>query len=138
MITADADNWLEIGSGHQCGDGYRYWFWGLGYRGVSIHMGNGPGLQPSSRTPSVSGRREATPFSFTIDGVLRATQVSSVGQYIETGLETYAPAAVIGGYAHSDLRYALNGGAWVSWSGQDSSSVGLGMCDHTTGGAGRQ
>lgn len=33
LITSNAQNWIELGTGHQCSDTLGYWFWGYGYLG---------------------------------------------------------------------------------------------------------
>lgn len=30
-VNISAGNWLEFGTGHQCGDTMRYWYWGYGF-----------------------------------------------------------------------------------------------------------
>ena len=128
-ITSDAQNWLELGTGHQCGDTLRYWYWGYGYGGAWFPIGEQSGISNEvSHTFRII--KFGTVFAFQVDGNLKGTQTSSTGQRDASGLESYSSPAVIGTYTHNTLqRWTTTSGGWVNWAGYDDHGVsGAGMC----------
>lgn len=130
-------NWRELGTGHQCNDTYRYWFWGYGYNGTWVSLGYQTGIVNNqihtfqiSRAPVGADTR----YLYRIDGVTKGSLTSSAtfGEVL-TGLESYAANANVVLYSHATLKYQKNDGSFLSWSGQDSSIVGTSMCGNWIG-----
>jgi hypothetical protein len=124
-ITSDAKNWLELGTGHQCADTLRWWYWGYGYAGQWYALGSvyGP---TNGQSHGFSIVRDNTGlYHFEIDGIRRGTQGSSEAQQIYTGLESYSSVANVNAYTHHNLQYSKNTAfAWNNWSGRDNQAVG--------------
>jgi hypothetical protein len=129
IITDDAANWLELGTGHQCNDAIRYWFWGVGYLGGWFPLGTQLNIT-NGESHRFAIRKTGSNTLWLIDGVTKETQPASTGRYISTGLESYSGAAGVNTYTHNTLQRTTNGSqTWVDWAGFDASSVtGAGMC----------
>jgi hypothetical protein len=125
LITSDAQNWIELGTGHQCADTKRYWFWGYGYLGDWYPQGE-QGGQTNGQTHTFRiVRSSGSIWTWRVDGTSKGTMTwADQGARVRTGLESYGSAAVVSKYNQYDLEYTLDQGAWTSWSGFDNSSVG--------------
>ncbi len=128
--------YLELGTGHQCGDSFAYWFWGYQAAGGGWHL---LGYQMISTRSNHTFQIETDPCSghycyvFKVDGTIKNQDLSgSHGSNVDTGLESYTPSAVVQAYSHGSLAYRLNDGtSWTSWSGEDGSQVNTPtMCGH--------
>jgi len=122
--TSNSDTWTELGTGHQCGDTFRYWYWlegapGLpnGYllRGWRLAGGDVPHRFYLYRLTDCT-------WLANID----YTQVGSFG-FCSSGVrvgadtESYAQAAVVPSHRESYLQYSSNYAPYANWSGQDYS-----------------
>lgn len=128
VITSDSQNWLELGTGHQCSDTFRYWYWGFGYGGIWFPLGTTDGIANEvSHTFEII--KFGSAYGFLIDGVQKGSQATSTGVYDQSGLESYSTNAVIGTYTHGNLRRTTDSGGWTSWAGFDATKLtGAGMC----------
>lgn len=123
LFTSDAQNWAEEGTGHQCNDTYRYWYWGYGSQGVWYSQGN---VRISGGANHVFGLYLSAGgyWSANVD----VTQIGSfthtgVGVDVEAGLESWAQGASSGGVLPNwGLAYTDYSG-WINWSGNDYSYV---------------
>ncbi|MFN8082307.1 MAG: hypothetical protein U0Q19_22330 [Kineosporiaceae bacterium] len=131
LLTSDAKNWRELGTGHQCNDTYRYWFWGYGSAGTWYPLGGVSNITNGSThtfTISRSFTGTSNTYIWTIDSTNRATMTSSAsGPYVQAGLESYASAAS-GRYSLTTLRFQRNGGTMSAWAGRDGVTVNSTMC----------
>jgi hypothetical protein len=121
LITPDAANWLEIGTGHQCNDQYRYWFSGYGYLGVWVPVAIQVGVVNGQSHAFTIGKQGST-YYFHRDFTSMGSQQSSFGSSVSSGLESYASAAIVGTYSHSNLQY-IRGTTYYPWAGFDDSVV---------------
>jgi len=131
IVTSDARNWLELGTGHQCEDELRYWFWGWGTNGVWHPLGERSGITNGVEHRFAITRSDGRLWDYNIDGDTKVTlSYDDQGARIETGLESYGPNAAISEYTHNTLSYRLIGADhWTDWSGYDDSViVGPVMC----------
>lgn len=133
ILTSDAQNWMELGTGHQCQGTYNYWFWGYGSSGAWHPLGTQLGITLGAshtfkiRRALASGTGEETYF-FDVDLANKGSKVSSSsGVKVEAGLESYwNPVNVI--YTLTSLKSQKNDGSFVSWSGRDAMILGASMC----------
>lgn len=128
VMTSDAQNWVEIGTGHQC-DGFRYWFWGTGQGGVWYPLGTADNVGTNTHTFTI--RREAgKDWVYRVDGVHKMTLVWQItGLFDSVGLESYDGHAVAGSHTYRQLSRQINEGAWELWAGFDNKRVdGPEMC----------
>jgi hypothetical protein len=123
-LALDADDrWVEVGTGHQCNDGFRYWYWGWGSLrdeaepfelGGWIRIDNVPGRHrfrlerialagcPGGVDLLVATIERTMPCSGAHIGwavYVDATRVGLIeaccsGHFVSAGLESYAPNAV--------------------------------------------
>jgi hypothetical protein len=125
LITSDAQNWLELGTGHQCADAKRFWFWGYGYLGDWYPQGEVGGVDAGVTHTFRVVRSGGTTWTWRIDGTARGSLTwAEQGARVRTGLESWGSAAVASKYNQSDLMYTLDQGLWTDWSGFDGSKVG--------------
>lgn len=136
--SADQQSWKELGTGHQCNDQYRYWYWGYGVAGEWYAIGWQANIIPNAtHTFEISRAFNGTydKFYFRIDGTTKASQISSAsGPAVNAGLESYASAANVG-YNNNALKYQKNGASWVNWNGKDYQLVSGGMCGNWPSGS---
>lgn len=140
IVTSDAKNWIEGGTGHQCQSNYQYRFWGYGYLGnwygqsSSIFDGDFPTLHTFRLDKNTSNNE----WVYFYDGAKVGSAVTwDVTGYAEAGLESYASAAGVGKHQYGRLAYKKSG-SWSAWSGRDSSTVtpSGGMCGRWSSTAG--
>src|SRR5690348_818264 len=114
ILTDDGDNWLEIGTGHQCNDAVRYWYWGVGYLGGWFPQGYT--LDIADGTSHHFAILDTGPnVYFYIDGVSQYTQPASTAELLQTGLESYSTTSHVTSYTHNALQRTINGGqTWVN------------------------
>ncbi len=123
-ITADAQNWMELGTGHQCNDTVRYWYWGYGYAGVWYPINTSGSITEEVSHYFTIVRNPYGYYVFQIDGATMGTQASSQAQFLASGLESYSSAAVVLAYGNTGLWHTLDtGSTWYGWSGRDASTV---------------
>jgi hypothetical protein len=132
LITSDAQNWDEMGVGHQCNDTYRYYYWGYGENGTWYSVGTSTGaVNGTNHTYQISRSFTGTHYYnfWTLDGQVKASVLSiQRGVYDEAGLESYSSPATVNGYTSNTLKYQLNEGSFASWSGRDTNTVDSSMC----------
>lgn len=126
--------WMELGTGHQCADTLRCWYWGYGEDGSWFPLGTyGNITNGLSHTFKISRAFDGVRnrFYFQVDGSTKGNvSGSDTGSRVEAGLESYSGSATVPGHAYSSLKYQKNGGSFSSWAGRDSNSVTSGMCGH--------
>lgn len=120
FITQNAQNWIELGTGHQCNDRDRFWFWGYGYQGDWYPVGEqGQRVNGESHRFRLS-RAAGDTWIWQVDGNFKGQMVwSTKGHSVVTGLESWAREGVVMYYSHNDLQFIINQGQWTSWSGRD-------------------
>jgi hypothetical protein len=125
-------SWREVGTGHQCGDNFRYWYWGYGYQGQFTSLGIQSGISNGQYHTFEFHRKQLSSgyyYYFLVDGMTKATLKSTkTFPYVETGLESYASGASVSRYAHRSLKYQKLDGPMVPWSGRDYAVVHSQMC----------
>ena len=129
ILTADAKNWHELGTAHQCADRFRAWFAGYGQNGAWFPLWTA--FQPANGVSHVFRiiRVSGTVTQFWIDGVnKKSLTTSALGVTVRAGLESYASGATAPAYTISGLGYQKDTGAFSSFAGKDYSHVDLNMC----------
>lgn len=131
-IIINSGSWREIGTGHQCNDTYRYWFWGYGLNGTWVSLGYQTGIT-NGQVRTFEIRRSLLGHEnrhvFLVGGAAKANLVSdATGIQVEAGLESYAANANVVYHSYGSLQYQKNNGAFAYWAGKDASSVGSSMC----------
>jgi hypothetical protein len=124
-------NWRELGTGHQCGDSFRYWYWGYGSNGAWFPIAFQPGVTNGQNHTFKISKANITPpkYYFVIDTTTKGSLSSAATfERVAVGLETYASGATVVGYFNSTLKYQKNGGTFVDWVGQDALTLSAGMC----------
>jgi hypothetical protein len=119
-------DWLEFGTGHQCNDTYRYWFWGYGEQGIWYPMGPNSSI-PSNSTNTWQIEYSGGSWYWATNGLV----VNSIywpvrAEVLETGLESYSAPAFVDWYNHSSLKYRYGTGGWTASVGQDAFVVDAG------------
>lgn len=108
IITGDALNWRELGTGHQCNDSYRYWFWGYGSNGTWVPLGTQTGITNGQwHFFKIERVFEDTfnRYKFSVDGVVKGALTSNAtGVRVEAGLESYADTATVAGHNYTTLH----------------------------------
>lgn len=129
-VTADNQNWLELGTGHQCSDTLRYWYWGYGYAGQYYPIGELSGrANEESHSFQIEYNVGTGLYQFQIDSNQYGVKGTSVADHVETGLESHSSTAALGSYPHYDLRYSYDDiFAWYNWSGRHNYYVPPPMC----------
>lgn len=128
LLTSDALNWRELGTGHQCNDTYRYWYWGYGVNGNWYSLGYQTGVANGvAHTFKIvrSFNGTANVFYYQVDGVNKGSLTSSAtGAYVEVGLESYSvPPSYLNATSVSSLQVQRSGGSFVNFSGRDGTHV---------------
>lgn len=130
IITGDAQNWDEIGIGHQCSDNYIYYFWGYGENGGWFPLGTSFAANGASHVNEISRSFTGNYYEdfWKMDGVTKARMRSiQRGVRVEAGLESYCQGCSTV-FNSSSLKYQKNEGSFVSWAGRDSTTISAGMC----------
>lgn len=125
LITDDAQNWVEFGTGHQCSNNKVYWFMGYGYNGSWY-----PTKQVDNPTLNVTRsfkikRTEGDRWNFYIGGTLQNYFYwARSGEQVHSGIESYDQNGALTSYTHSALQYTRIEGPWTNWQSRDGQSVG--------------
>ena len=128
ILTADALNWHELGTGHQCGDANHFYYWGYGVNGVWNAINTEPNATTSGTHIFRIYRVNSTRTEFWIDGITKGSLTSSAtGTSVHVGLESYYQTATVPGYANTALAYEKNL-SFSSWSGRDGTVVNSPLC----------
>lgn len=135
-VAVDNNNWMELGTGHQCNDTFRYWYWGYRFNGNWFLMGHRP--IPGTQKHAFRISREGTgTWHYEIDATRMGTLGWGVtGGSLAAGLESYAQGGTTenqgqpGTQNYENLRYrSTTGGAtWFAWFGQDAQQVDNPLC----------
>lgn len=130
LVDNYAQKWLEIGTGHQCADTWRYHYWGVASGGMWTSLGTEDFSSLTSHTYRIV--RSGLCWEFKIDTTSKDIYCSTHGGYDQAhaGLESYAPSGYVVAYSNSNLQYKHGSSGWVDWSGRDGMSVGSSMCGH--------
>lgn len=128
QMSANADRWIEIGTGYQCG-AYRYQYWGFGTPWTGWRL-LGTISQPAFGNYTYEIVREGSNvWKFKIGGVQVGEFVwTATGSYADVGLESYDAQATVDWHSYWGLQVTRNQGAWTNWSGRDGSAYSSGMC----------
>jgi hypothetical protein len=133
METSDNKNWIEIGTGHQCNDTVRYWFWGFGQNLTYYEVGHQTGISDGTfHTFEINRHNPGTgeTFYYLIGGVTKghvASVPTDYGYQVRAGLESHSSSATVPAHYYSPLEYQKNDGPFYYWLGQDSNVVWSGM-----------
>jgi hypothetical protein len=129
-LTAE---WFELGTGHQCNDTYRFWFWGYGYNGNWVPLGEDIGQTNGqshwfSISRAIHGGNHM--YDYKIDGSLKE-QLESValGEKVFVMLESWASNANTV-FPMTVLQYQKSEGAWLDFSGRDDTNIDSVMCGY--------
>lgn len=129
ILSSTADDWHEIGTGHQCGDANHFYFYGYGLNIVWHPINAIPNAPFTGSHVMRIYKASATRTEFWIDGSVKASLTTSVtGPEVQVGLESYWDTATVAGYNMSSLQYQKNTSAPASWSGRDGTLVNAPMC----------
>lgn len=123
--------WREIGTGHQCNDTYRYWFWGYGLNGAWHSLGTQAGIMNGVIHTFQIYRTfiGSNTYYFKIDSSVKGIVASDwTGGLVRVGLESYAAGANVPAHNATALQYQKNNGTFAFWSGRDAQLVNSGMC----------
>ena len=123
LLTADADNWVELGTGHQCADTKDYHYCGYGENGMWHAQWIGAPIDNTSHTFTLARAAQST-WTCLIDGDLKSVILKDqVGYELSVGLESYAQSGVVTAYTSHSLNQRLVGGPWSDWAGRDAKNV---------------
>jgi hypothetical protein len=133
VIVGD-DDWIELGTGHQCNDTFRYWFWGYGFNGGWFPRGT-RGIPGTQKHTFRTWRDGATAWRYEIDVTRMATLEWNVqGVRVEAGLESYAQNGTTenqgqpGTQNYESLQHRSALGNWLSWAGRDGQVENAPLC----------
>lgn len=125
IITPDAQNWIELGTGHKCFD-YRFWYWGFGIGGSWFPQGTSGNRAVDAHTFRISrtwngGNPE---WSWYVDLTLIGSIYWNTGAArLEAGLESHESTTVASPHGYQSLAYQVYDMPWQNWSGQDGATV---------------
>lgn len=129
-LTSDSQNWLELGTGHQCADTLRYQYWGYGIGGSWVPLGEDSD-DHASHTYYILYDANNSRWNFKIDsyleGHLGPGYIPNHGVNVQAGLESYDNAVTVSNYSNSNLGFNTGNG-WKNWAGQDAHRVDSYMC----------
>lgn len=130
--VVNGSNWLEEGTGHQCNDTFRYWYWGFGFNGVWHSVGWTPMGTPPSTHRFYQYRGANCLWSTNIDYTQFDNSLSwcITGTLVQTGTESYSVSAVVPIHQNNQLMVSVNFAPYSAWSGRDWQNVetSYGMC----------
>lgn len=131
VASGDGLNWREIGTGHQCHDTYRYWYWAYGVDGGFYPIGEQLGISNGQAHIFKISRAfdgTANRYYFAVDNITKGTLYSErTFARVEAGLESLAGSADVI-FSTGLLEYQKNNGAFSDWSGKDAKVVDNNMC----------
>lgn len=130
-INIAAGQWYELGTAHQCGDTFRYYFWGYGVNGNWYPIGEEDNVtNGQSKWFSINRVNHGQNFSFDfrVNGTLKGQVINQTsGTKVVVLLESYAQNASTK-FAEVELQYQKNDGAWTFWTGRDDTNIDAVMC----------
>jgi len=117
--------WIEIGTGHQCNDTNRYWFWGYGNPNWTLI--DSQAITGTQKHKFRLERSDTTTWRFFVDVTALAGTLSwsTTGTRVEAGLESYAANGQTlnsgnpGTQNYELMAYKTAANAWAYWAGQD-------------------
>ena len=121
-------NNYELGTGHQCGDQYRYWFWGLSVNSTFYSLGYQTGITNDNshtfRMDRVLSGFSGYQIYYRIDGATKKTYPTSAANFVDldVGLESYCQTCTVSAYSNSSLKFKVND-TWSNWAGRDGQQV---------------
>lgn len=128
FAVAGSGNNFELGTGQQCNDTYRYWYWGLSVNGVYTSLGYQTGISNGPMHTFQIERQVQGPDTidivYTIDGVTKLTHPTTAGYGVtlDVGLESHCSGCSVAWYDNYTLKYKKSG-VWNYWSGRDGKQV---------------
>lgn len=124
IMTADATNWVEIGTDHGC-NGNQWVYWGYAVNGAWTLRGTlSVAASTNNHTYSIY-RTGGNSWKFYYDNLLVDTITwTKIGYQVSAGLESYDQGAVAALHSYTSLATEINQGPWQLWDGQDGSGVG--------------
>lgn len=136
FINASATAWVEQGT-YDCPNGTDGYFHGFSTSNNFQWLADRPGWPTQGASHTFQIKRTGIPnytWQYFVDGgsVPATVNWPVQGVYVSAGLESYIdtvlPAQYWSGLQSANVN--VNSGAWVSWSGQDTQSIGPGpnMC----------
>jgi hypothetical protein len=133
-VIHGAGQWRELGTGHQCGQNFVYWFWGYAVGGVWNPIAYQGGINTNQSHDFMIRRLNGTNVQFIIDGVIKSglTESWPTAVRVEAGIESYAVNASVY-YGTFALAAQRNDGAFQPWAGRDfAEKIGAIMCGKWT------
>lgn len=128
-------NWIELGTGHQCGGTYVYHFGGIGVNGNWIEKFVESNVPVNVSHDFRISRTADNRIRWWVDDQLRFEFATTFGSFpmVEVGLETYTSNASVY-YGNFALTYQKGGGQpFFSWAGRDDDvKIGAHMCGKWT------
>lgn len=125
VIIGGTGNWIEIGTGHQCDDAVRYWFWGYGYQGAWTAIAS-QGISGAAPHTFRVSRGSGTAWDYQIDVTTMGTVFWDVhGVRVDAGLESQTATGQTlnngqpGTQNYDALQYRNTGNSWTNWAGRD-------------------
>ena len=125
--TSPGNN-FELGTGHQCQDQYRYWYWGFSVNGtwssLGYQTGISNGVSHAFHVRKVNSGFNGWQVYYEIDGVVKKTYAtnSTLSNDLDVGLESYCSNCTVTEYLNQQLQYQQSG-TWYYWSGEDGHQV---------------
>lgn len=126
----DGYNW-EMGTGHQCNDTFRYWFWAVNnpdwvFTPIGQQLGVSNGVQHTFTIERVVSGPGVYDAKFKIDGTLKGSHhaPSLVFESLHVVLESYCQGCGVTVYNNSALSWKWNS-SWNNWVGQDGWRIDL-------------
>jgi hypothetical protein len=136
MQSTDAQEWLEIGTGHQCGNSKVYRYMGYGNNGVWHPLKNFDISGGGIHTFRIVRDDNLNHWFWYVDGDNKQAYGWSHDAFADdvTGVESYASTGS-GGYIaalhYYNLKYQGTQGNWNDWAGKDGRDPNNGpMCGH--------
>lgn len=128
LWEADATNWIELGTGHQCSGGYRYWFWGFGLNSSWYPRGTQtiPGTQQHEFR--IDSNNTDTWYWWIDVTQMGAMSSSRVGHHVDIGLESWYANGRTPAHDYELMKYRRQDSTWVYFAGQNDPTVSQGMC----------
>jgi hypothetical protein len=136
LVLPGTGNFYELGTGHQCNDTFRYWYWGLSVNGAFTSLGWQDnitnGASHTFRMDRVTTGPSTYAIYYRVDGVTKRTFSTGavVAANVDAGLESWCQGCGVDGYANTSLKY-LKAGIWQLWAGRDGQQINdPPMCGH--------
>ncbi len=112
-------NAMEIGTGHQCANNYRYWYWGYQWGTTWHEIGNQTIYGTTTHTFWMT-KVGTSLWNYNIDGVTMGSlnwPLAGPGVAALAGLESYCSGCTISTHSYSNTRVRAVDGNWyqMNW-----------------------